>query len=284
MVSVVEPLLGTRVEIEVRASSAATVARAEQAVIAEMQRLEAVFTVFDTSSDLHVFAATGVTDVPELAVVSDLALDWRQRTRGLFEPSIQPLMQRWDAAEIAGVPPTDLELAALVAAVDEGAIPDNLNAIAKGWIADHAATSITTDPTVDGVWVNAGGDVVHRGIGSLRVGVEDPRRPYDNAPPLAVVELHDEALATSGGTRRFWTIGGRRYSKVLDPRSGRPLERLRSASVIAADAVTADVLATVALVATVDETLSLASDADAACLLVTAEGEVVSTTDRFRAA
>ena len=281
--SVVEPLLGTRVEIEVRARSAAAVERAEQAVIAEMQRLEAVFTVFDPSSALNALVATGTTDVPELALVADLAVDWRRRTSGLFEPAMQTVMRQWDAAEEVGTAPTDSELAAALVVLDEKASADDLNAIAKGWIADRAAMTVVADPAVESVWVNAGGDVVHRGDGSVRVAVEDPRRPYDNAPPLAIVEIHDEALATSGGTRRFWTIGGRRYPKVLDPRTGRPVERLRSASVIAAEAVTADVLATVALVATVDETLSLMSDADAACLLVTAEGEVVSTTDRFTA-
>lgn len=279
---VVDPLLGTRIEIGVDAEYDAVRRRAEDAAVAEIQRLEQVFTVHDPASALHAFRRSGTTDVSELRAVLDIALQWREWTDGLFDPAVGRLMARWERAEAADVAPDTAELAR-IATDSRSAAPDftSLNAIAKGWIADQAATTAHRTDGVTGVWINAGGDVVHRGHGSVAVGIEDPDRPYDNATPLTVVELSGEALATSGGSRRFWTIGGRRYTKVLDPRSGQPVDRVSSATVIAADAASADVLATVALVAEVDHALSMVGAAGAACLLVLADGTVVTDSERF---
>lgn len=282
MVRTVEPLLGTRVEVGVDGCSDTGRRQVEDEVVAEVARLERIFTVFDPDSELHRFVQTGTTDAPELWTVLDLASSWRGRTDGLFDPAIGTLMARWDQAEREGTEPTPHELAGLVGEpAPVGPSVDNLNAIAKGWIADRAVTIASNAHVADGIWINAGGDVVHRGSGSITVGVEDPRRPYDNAAPLAAVRLSGEALATSGGARRFWTIGAKRYAKVLDPRSGRPVDRVDSATVVARDAATADVLATVALIARTDETLALVADVGADCLLVLADGEVVASSARF---
>ena len=74
---------------------------------------------------------------------------------------------------------------------------------------------------------------------------------------MATIEIDNEALATSGGARRWWTIGGKRYSKVLDPRTGLPVDSVASATVVARNAAEADVLATTALVLKPEETLVL---------------------------
>ncbi len=284
MVRQVEPLLGTRAEVDVAAEDPAVVRSAEQAIVDEVARLERVFSVFDEDSSLMVLRRTGVTDVDELRAVVDLAGRWRERTDGLFHPAMHPLVDLWDRAEVAGVVPSPDALDRAVAAMDcAGVEALDLNAIAKGWIAERAMTEVLSSvPEASAAWVSLGGDVVHRGVGSIAVGIEDPRRPYDNVAPLATIEVSNQALATSGGARRWWTIDGRRYPKVLDPRSGRPVDRCASATVVAADAATADVLATVATVATTDETLALADDAGAICLLVHHDGSVTSSSASFR--
>ncbi|MEZ5179565.1 MAG: FAD:protein FMN transferase [Acidimicrobiales bacterium] len=130
---------------------------------------------------------------------------------------------------------------------------------------------------LDRLVVDAGGDLLHRGAGALRVGVEDPHRPYDNVAPLAVVEVADRAVATSGRARRWFAVGADRHSRVLD-RTGRPVAHAASATVVAPDATTADVLATVASVLAPGEAVAfvdgLAADGiDAARLVVTADGD-----------
>jgi len=276
-VQIVEPLLGTRAEVHVQSSSPARAEAAENAVITEVARLEKTFTVFDETSALHDLRRTGSTSVAELAQVVELAHQWRKRSRGTFDPSTQTLMDLWDGAETADCTPSPTDLAFAVAT--RGDNLDNLNAVAKGWIA-QAGVNLVADQ-VDSIWLSLGGDIVHRGFGSLDIGIEDPHRPYDNVAPMATINVSNEAVATSGGARRWWTIGGRRFAKVLDPRTGSPVDRVASATIVAPDAAVADVLATIALVADESETLALVSDAGAECLLVYTDKTRMCTSDRF---
>ena len=59
-------------------------------------------------------------------------------------------------------------------------------------------------------------------------------------------------------------------------------DRIMSATVTAPDGATADVLATVALILSTEETLALVEDSGAACLLVDRDGAITSSSDRFR--
>ena len=275
-----------------RASSPILAGRVEADVLGEVARLEQIFTIFDEASALNELHRTGSTAVPELQAVLALAAEWQQRSGGAFDPGIGELMHLWDDAEASGAPPGPTAIAEVLAARDnrsQTTAVDNLNAIAKGWIAQAAVDRVDTsgghggsDGDLDSVWLSLGGDVVHRGAGSLRVGIEDPHRPYDNVAPLASIEITNEALATSGGTRRWWTIDGRRYPKVLDPRTGEPVDHVASATVVARDAATADVLATIATVASEAETLALMREANAECLLIRPDRSHVASTSRFK--
>ena len=106
--------------------------------------------------------------------------------------------------------------------------------------------------------VNIGGDVRHAGEKPVPVAIADPFAPQDNAPPLATVQLGDQGIATSGGYRRGFQIGGRWHSHLLDPRTGCPAGEVVSASVITDSAERADVLATAFSVMRPDESLRLA--------------------------
>jgi thiamine biosynthesis lipoprotein len=78
-----------------------------------------------------------------------------------------------------------------------------------------------------------------------RVGIPDPLK---RGRRLGVVQLSEAALGTAGSTERYFKRAGRRYSHVLDPRSGRPVQWRMCVSVIAATCAEADALATAALV------------------------------------
>ena len=252
-----EPLLGTRGEVAVVADVQSTAVSAELAAIAEVERLEAIFTVFDLSSSLHALRATGTTDVAELAEVCLLAEEWVERTSGVFHPGIEPLVEVWNRAHETQVLPSEHDIEIALASIKTSQTKHlNLNGVAKGWIADRAldVALATGDGAVSGAWLSLGGDLVHRGDGLVHVGIEDPHRPYDNVAPLASIDISNQALATSGTGRRYWTIKGNRYSKVLDPRTGRPTSGVASATVVANTAATADALATTAVVLSPDET------------------------------
>lgn len=280
---IAEPLLGTRAEVEVITTSAAASADAEQTVLSEVARLERIFTTFEPSSALNQLRRTGSTAVPELVEVVECAAGWTARSQGAFDPRMQPLVEVWDRAERSGCLPSDGDLAAALETREGGRSAfDNLNAIAKGWIAQAALNHGMCDlPEVATGWLSLGGDIVHQGERPITLGIEDPHRAYDNVAPMATVQISTEAIATSGAARRWWTIEGRRYAKVLDPRTGQPADRLASATVIAPDAATADVLATIALVVETDEILGLVDQAGADCLLVHHDRSRTVSSSRF---
>jgi thiamine biosynthesis lipoprotein len=288
--SVHEPLLGTRVVIRLRAADAATAEAAERAVVAEFERLEALLSAYRPDSAWSRWRRAD-TDAagPEIAALLTLAAHWHRVSGGAYNPLAGVLRARWLRAERDGVPPSPEEMAALAAAVCElpyrlgdGGVQRtgdcsllDLHAIAKGWIVDRAAAVAVDHPGVHEVLVNAGGDLLHRGPDPIQVGIEDPRRPFDNAAPLTTVRLRDSGLATSSGSRRPLRIAGTRYSHVLDPHTGWPVQAIASATTIAPDAATADALATVVGVLPIAEGLAVVDGiAGASCCLVGAEGEL----------
>ena len=82
------------------------------------------------------------------------------------------------------------------------------------------------------------------------IGVAHPLRPDRR---LAELWLRDRALATSGSTWQFFRSGGKRYSHVIDPRSGYPTTGVLSTTVLAPTATEADALSTAFFVAGVEK-------------------------------
>ncbi len=81
--------------------------------------------------------------------------------------------------------------------------------------------------------------------------------PDDRERRLGVVQLRDRALSTSGDYEQFFEVEGRRYSHILDPRTGYPAGGVRSATVVAASAADTDALSTAAFVLGVEGTRRL---------------------------
>jgi len=112
----------------------------------------------------------------------------------------------------------------------------DLDGVVKGWAAANAAVVLAADGLHD-FCLNAGGDVVvsgaPEGAAGWNVGIRSPAHP---ATMLTVLTLTDGAVATSGAYERG--------EHIVDGRTGRPASGLVSATVVAADLTTADVLAT----------------------------------------
>ncbi len=266
-----QAMLGTVVDVRVATDDEARADAADERVAAEITRLELVFSAYDEDSELGRWRRGEVkVPSPEFAELMGRALEWQIRSSGGFNPLIGELSALWQRAESTGSPPSETQLARAVTAIrapryemDDGAPVAtgdcsalNLNAIAKGYIVDRALDTAMADG-IAWVSVNAGGDLAIRGSETMRAGIENPHRPYDNEPPLTVVELADAALATSGDARRGFRVGGRWFGHVLDPKTGSPVEQIASISVVAPDAMTADVLATVAGVVAAAEAVEL---------------------------
>ena len=287
-----EHVLGTSLELHVTTTRMGAVRRAERAVLAEVDRLSAVLSGYTPTSELARWRATRGEAVPvsdALAAVLEASEAWRVRTGGAFNAAAVSLVALLRDADAA-----DQRLRALdrpLWTVDRARglarclteLPISLDAIAKGYIVDRAAACARGVAGVDEVLLNIGGDLRHHGGRAIVAGIADPRAPAENAPPVAAVRLCDAALATSGGYRRNVRVGDRDVSHILDPRTGRPADRVLSASVLAPDCATADALSTACSVLTPAESVALADALPGVgCLLVGADG-VVTTNAHWRA-
>jgi thiamine biosynthesis lipoprotein len=239
------PAMGTEVELlldgEPNPEGDLAVCRAER----EFHRLEALLSRFRPDSELSALNRDGVLNAgPDLTAVTRLAIDGRERTRGLFDPTVH------DALVAAGYDRTFAELAPDGTAAGprrcageirisgsrielEPGFRLDLGGIAKGYAIDRAATILAdAGPCL----VNAGGDVA--GHGRLwPVGVE-------TADGQVTLGLEDGALATSGRDRRRWRRNGAAVHHLIDPATGSPADtEFLRVTVAAPTAVEAEVLA-----------------------------------------
>jgi hypothetical protein len=96
--------------------------------------------------------------------------------------------------------------------------------------------------------------------------------------PLARLALRDRAVSSSGDYERGFTIGGRHYSHILDPRTGYPVDHVIGVTVIARDNATANALATTLSVLAPQDGMRLVRSVPGAdALLVTDDGGSMET-------
>jgi thiamine biosynthesis lipoprotein len=119
----------------------------------------------------------------------------------------------------------------------------DLGGIAKGYAADEAL-AVIRELGISRALVRASGDIVvgdpPPGEKGWKVGIA-PLEPDE--PPRRFVLLANAAISTSGDSRQHLVLNGRRYSHLIDPRSGAPVEGRSSVSVIAPKGILSDALA-----------------------------------------
>lgn len=286
-----EHVLGTSLELRLAAADADAALAAEDAVLREIDRLGGILSGYDRGSEFSRWMSTrGSPEVVsrELREVLGLFDLWRERTGGALDAAAEVAGQLWRQAEASQRVPGPAELAAAVGAVQQthwrleadgrsvthlSTAPLRLNSFAKSYIIDRAAAAALATGRVGTVVVNLGGDLVVRGRDAETIAITDPEAEAENETPVARVAVRDRAVATSGGYRRGVTIGGVWYSHLVDPRTGRPVSHVHSATVSSPSATDAGALATALCVLEPAAGLRLvASQPGAECLMILADG------------
>ena len=145
--------------------------------------------------------------------------------------------------------------------------------VGKGFAADGAAAWLASHGFPDHI-IDAGGDLViggSRGPESWNVAIRDPRRDVH----LAVCAATDGAIASSGDYESLVIVEGKRYSHILDLRTGRPARGVAGVTVLTQRGADADALATAVFVLGPQEGLVLIESLpDTEALIVEEGGEV----------
>ncbi len=272
--------VGTHVEIKVLAPNGdeAAAASAVEAAFKEIERVESLMSEYREKSEVHAInAASGNAPVHvrlEVLQIIERALQVSSLTRGAFDITAASLSRLWNFTDGPARLPPDEAIAAALPLVDHGLIKLDregrtvflskqgmrigLGAIAKGYAVDRACAVLTAHGVTRAI-VNAGGDLRALGSkdgGAWVIGIKG----VDERDNLAArIEVTDVAVVTSGDYEKYLVIDGKRYSHIIDPRTGRPAcSGSRSVTVIASRADLADALATGLFVLGPDEGLTLA--------------------------
>lgn len=208
-----------------------------------------------------------------------------EETDGAFDITSSVLWKLWGFAKGEGRVPTNLEISSALkkvgmqhvilneenqtVAFDLAGVEINFGAIGKGFALDRAA-SFLTESSLENYLIHGGmssalarggrvEDRIQTCDGSFRrcwsIGVADPIEPGQR---LATLRLVDEAIGTAGSGRQYFFHRGKRFSHIIDPKTGHPSTGILSATVITPDATRADALSTAFFVMGVDATVKFA--------------------------
>jgi thiamine biosynthesis lipoprotein len=190
-------------------------------------------------------------------------------TDGAWDGTINPLVNLWGFGNTGRknmIPPKE-EILKLLAEIGfnhiqlsndrhlmkrNASLSLDLASIAKGYAVDQIARLIKRSG-IENFLIEIGGDIYASGVrmdGQFwKIGINkpDPDAPYDQI--YKVIAIKDKAFATSGDYRNFFTVSGKRYSHIIDPRTGYPVDNgVVSVSIIADTCVFADGLATAVMI------------------------------------
>ena len=277
---------------------------------ARLDHVESLMSTYDPDSELMRFNRQASTEPfpasPETLAVFAAAREVSRLSSGAFDVTVKPLVEAWGfgAASRDDDPPSDAEIQSLRErvgwdriAVDPPAgtlrktradVEADLSAIAKGFGVDEVADALA-GLGYENYLVEVGGELRARGrrLDGLHWRVAIERPDATTRAIQEVIELRDQAMATSGDYRNYYERDGVRLSHTIDPRDGHPIRhRLASVTVLHATAMQADGLATALDVLGPDEGYTLAvREGLAAYLLVRGEdgGFEVRATPAFSA-
>ena len=262
-------------------------------VQSRLDRVETLMSTWDSTSELSRFNRSADTSWTSLSdetiAVLVIATDVGRASGGALDVTVGPLVSAWGfgpgervspAIPTASVRDSLLSLVGAdrirvdandrTAAKAKPGVVVDLSAVAKGYAVDRAAEGVSR-MGAESFALEVGGEVRARGSrpdGTLwRVAIDAP--VPDSRTIFRVLELRDEAIATSGDYRNFYEIDGVRYAHILDPRTGEPVRwEGFSVSVLHSDAALADAWATALSVLGPDDGLALADDLGLAALFV----------------
>jgi len=260
-----EPHMGTLFRIVLYAADESKANTAAKAAFARIAELDGIMSDYKPASELMRLCKKAGGDPvrvsADLFSVLEKAQEIAGKTDGAFDVTVGPIVRLWRKARRTRILPSAEELKRALALVGYekmkldrakrtvqllvmGMLLD-LGGIAKGYATD-AALEVLRTHGIRRALVAAGGDIrvgeAPLGKSGWKIGIAPLKNPKDT--PDRFVLLVNAGVSTAGDAHQFVEIDGKRWSHIVNPRTGQALEGRRSVTVIASDDTTADVLDT----------------------------------------
>jgi len=147
-------------------------------------------------------------------------------------------------------------------------------AIGKGFAAEKAKEKLIRLGAKAGL-INASGDITcwgeHPKYKKWNIAISNPNKKNS---PIAWFKLSNSAVVTSGNYEKFVIINNKRYSHIIDPKTGWPVNELKSVTIFCSNAELADALATAVFVIGTEKGINLINQLkDVECLLIDSDNK-----------
>ena len=251
-----EMIMGTLVEITVIPANEKAIREAFEA----LKKVDALMSTYKEDSEISILNREGKAQISEetLEVIED-AIKFSNLTDGAFDITCRPLINLWKKAKKEEKVPTEEEIEEAISLVgyqriilegnqirvEKEGMQIDLGGIAKGYAVDKAIEALKKN-SIKRALVNAGGDLYALGTDpqgeKWQIGVQDPR---EEDKIIDIMKVKDKAVATSGDYRRYFTLEGKRFSHIVNPKTGLTVQDVpMSVTIIGPDATTTDALST----------------------------------------
>ncbi len=277
-------VMGTFARVVAVAKDSSTAKKCIETALAKIQRVDERMSDYKDDSEISELNRDGAKRAVRVSEstyeVLQTSIEFSELTGGAFDITVGPLVDLFHSAEKETVAPGKEQIAQAKSKVGYEKLKLNnqnrtvkfsvdgmrvdLGGIAKGYAIDKAVQVMQACGAIGGM-VDIGGDIrcfgtPARGKDHWLIGLQDPNETTDGlgtGEPLLVLKLTDAAVATSGGYRRFALIEGKKYSHIIDTKTGYSSDQLASVTIISKNATDADALATAVSVMGAEKGLAL---------------------------
>lgn len=249
-------VMGSEFRIACYATTKKRAAGAITAAFDEVRRVDEFLSHYKPNSELSQVnrdaANRSVAVSAELAKLLAQCQRYTADSRGAFDIAVGALVDAWGFYEGQGSRPSwialwrgrrnsgsrhlELDLAGRTVRFRRQGLRLDPGGIGKGYAVDRAVR-VLREYGIERALVSAGTSSVFA-LGSPpatpRGWPVDLRSPTDPEAVEATVVLRDESISTSGSYEKYFEDRGKRYSHILDPRTGLPAEGVESVSVVSA--------------------------------------------------
>lgn len=295
--------MGTSWSLTLSNPTTATLSRQLQTQIEELlENINSLMSTWRTDSEISRFNTSSSTEwidiSPQTYSLLQQAVLIHQQSGGAFDPTVSPLVELWGFGHTlpSQAIPDDAQIQSKLLhtglkklQLDDSAprirksIPQlhlDLSAIAKGYAVDEVAQLVSA-AGIEDYLVEIGGEMRISGNNPQaepwRVAIEYPHLDKLRSA-VAILNLTNAAIATSGDYRNFVEIDAKRYSHLIDPFTGRPVtHNPASVTVISSDCLTADAWATAFSVIGSRRGLALANSLKIAVMFIDRDGDKLVT-------
>lgn len=269
--------------------------------VAEVQRIEFLLTEFsNTSQTAKINQAAGQEPVQvddETFQIIKRSLNISKLTQGAFDITAGVLKKLYNfKGEAFKIPDAKILAQALMKVgyqkiklkvpnqvlLTTAGMHIGFGGIGKGYAADMVKKLLINKGVTSGV-INASGDLTAWGKRldgqSWKVAIADPN---DKSKNIAWIPVEEMSVATSGDYEQYFIHQGKRYSHTIDPKTGRPIQGMKSVTIVSPSAELSDALATAVFTMGVEVGLHFVSQLPQTHVLIIDEKNKVFTSKHIK--